>query len=106
MALAGFSGCSTDVEVETQTTSSRPKVLTSERTKTAVAVDLLRDQRRVLMEDGRALEVPFESTMVVRGCVHFHEHLHVYLVEGDRKSERAAIEIVRQWSKGTGVSND
>ena len=39
----------------------------------AVAVDLLRDQGPLLMEDGELVEVPFDGVLVVEGCVHFHE---------------------------------
>ena len=93
MALVVFSGCSTDVEVESET-SSRPDV-TTERSRTAVSVDLMRDQ------DGRAVEVPLGGTMVVEGCcIHFHEHLHIYLTEGDLDSERIAVEVVREWTNG------
>lgn len=103
LALAGLTGCSADVEVERETTSSRPaaeaEVLTTERSRTAVAVDLFADGGSVLMEDGRPVGVPTDGVLVVEGCVHFHEHLHVYLNEGDRNSEHTAIEIVREWSR-------
>ena len=104
IALVGFAGCSADVEVETQTTSPRPEaatgVLTTERSRTAVSIDLLRERRSVVMEDGRPADVPLGGTMVVEACVHLHEHLHVYLDEGDRRAERVAIEIIREWSNG------
>ena len=92
------------MEVESQTTSTSPKtaeVLTTEKTRTAVSVDLLRDQGPVLWEDGRAVEVPLDGVLVVEGCVHLEQHLHVYLVEGDLDSERTAIEVVREWSSGS-----
>ncbi|MFV1991836.1 MAG: hypothetical protein ACC652_13980, partial [Acidimicrobiales bacterium] len=104
LLVLGFSGCSGKVEVETETTSSRPEaeaeVITTERTRTAVSVDLLRDRGPVLLEDGEPVEVPFDGVLVVEGCVHFHEHLHVYLCEGDRKAERIAVEVVREWTDG------
>jgi hypothetical protein len=104
LALAGLVGCSADVEVERETTSPRPeagaKVLATERSRTAVAVDLFREQGPVLMEDGRSVDVAPDGVLVVEGCVHFHEHLHVYLDEGDRDAERIAVEIVRGWSNG------
>ena len=106
LLVLGFAGCSSSVEVERETTSSRPEaavdpeVLTSERSRTAVAVDLFQEQGPVVMEDGRLVEVPPDGVLVVEGCVHFHEHLHVYLNDGDRNSERVALEIVREWSNG------
>lgn len=101
MALAGLTGCSADVEVETQTTSPRPEAeaLTTERSRTAVSVDFLRDQGSILIEDGQAVEVPLGGTLVVEGCLHIHETLVIYLNEGDRNAERVALEIVREWSK-------
>ena len=102
VALAGLSGCSGKVEVETQTTSSRPEatagVLKTEKTRTAVSVDLMRDQGPVLMEDGRTVDVPFDGVLNVHGCLHIHEHLHISLNEDDRNAERVALEIVREWS--------
>lgn len=104
MALAGLTGCSADVEVESETNFPRPntesEVLTAERSRTAVAVDLFREQGPVLVEDGRPVEMPPDGVLVVQGCIHFHEHLHVYLCEGDRDAERAAVEIVREWTSG------
>ena len=104
LALVGLAGCSADVEVERETTSSRPEVaaevLTTERSRTAVAVDLFKDQGPVLMEDGRPVEVPRDGVLAVRGCVHIHEHLHVSLNADDRKAERIAVEIVREWNNG------
>ena len=104
MALVGMVGCSADVEVETQTTSSRPEaaaeVLTAEKTRTAVSLDLLQDRGPVLMEDGRPVDVPSGGTLVVEGCVHFHETLVICLDEGDRNAERMALEIVREWTNG------
>lgn len=106
LALVGLTGCSGQVEVETETTFSRPEtvaepdVLTTEKTRTAVSVDLFEDQGPVLMEDGMPVDMPLDGTLVVDGRIHLHEHLHIYLAEGDRKSERTAIEIVRQWNGG------
>jgi uncharacterized protein YceK len=98
MALAGLTGCSTSVEVEQEKTSSRPEaaaeVLTTERSRTAVAVEMFTD------EDGKRVEMPSDGVLVVEGCGHFHEHLHVYLNEGDRNAERTAIEIIREWKDG------
>jgi hypothetical protein len=104
IALAGLVGCSTSVEVESETASPRPQadaeVLTTERSRTAVAVDLFREQGPVLVESGEPVEMPLDGTLVVEGCLHFHEHLHIYLNEGDRNAERTAIEIVREWKGG------
>ena len=52
------------------------------------------------MEDGEPLNVPLGGTLVVEGCVHFHEHVHIYLNEGDRDTEKVALEIVREWANG------
>ena len=102
LALAGLTGCSADVKVETE--SSRPEaqseVPTIERSRTAVAIDLFRDQGPVLVESGEPVEMPLDGTLVVEGCLHFHEHLHIYLNEGDRMAERTAIEIIREWKDG------
>lgn len=46
------------------------------------------------------MEVPFDGMLVVEGCVHFHEHLYVYVTKGDRDAERVALEIVREWNNG------
>jgi hypothetical protein len=105
LALAGLTGCSADVEVESETISPRPEadaeVLTTERSRTAVAVDLFRDQGPVLMEEGEPVEVPLDGTLIVEdSCIHFHEHLHIHLCEGDRNAERVALEIVREWTGG------
>ena len=104
LVLAGAAGCSADVEVERETTSPSPEagadVLISERSRTVVAVDLFREQGPVLREDGRPVEVPSGGTLVVEGCVHFHETLVICLDEGDRDAERAAVEIVREWTNG------
>jgi hypothetical protein len=104
LALAGLTGCSMSVEVESETTSPRPEagaeVLTSERTRTAVAIDLFREQGPVVMEDGSPVEMPLDGTLVVEGCLHFHETLVIYLNEGDRNAERVAVEIVREWADG------
>jgi hypothetical protein len=105
LALAGLTGCSADVEVESETTSPRPntesEVLTSERSRTAVAVDLFREQGPVLLEDGKPVEVPLGGTLVVEGCIHFHQTLVICLDEGDRNAERVAVEIVREWNSGS-----
>lgn len=95
LLVLGFADCSSSVEVEHET-RSRPEaeVLTTERTKVEVAVDLFTDQ------DGRPIDVPLDGTLVVEGCIHFHEHLHINLCEGDRDAERIAVEIVREWSDG------
>lgn len=104
LALVGLAGCSTSVDVERETTSSRPEaaaeseVLTTERSRTAVSVDLLQDRGPLLREDGRPVDLPPDGVLVVEGCVHWHEHLHVYLNEGGRSSERIAVEIVREWT--------
>ena len=76
------------------------EMLTTERSRTDVSVAFLRDQGPVLTENGVPVDVPFDGVLVVEGCVHFHEHLHVYLYEGDRKAERIALEIVRDWDNG------
>lgn len=56
LLVLGFVGCSADVEVEHETTSPTPEagaeVLTTERSRTAVSVDLFKEQGPVLMEDG------------------------------------------------------
>jgi hypothetical protein len=67
-----------------------------------VGVDLFREQGPVMVEDGRPVEMPLEGTLVVEGCIHFHEHLHVYLDEGDRNSKRVAVEIVQKWTGDCG----
>ena len=36
--------------------------------------------------------------LVVDGCLHVHEHLHIYLAEGDRNAEGTALEVVREWN--------
>lgn len=97
MALAGFSGCSTDVEVERETTSSiaEPESLTTDKRRTAVSVDLF-----TATEDGRTVEMPLDGVLNVHGCVHLSQHLHINLVEGDRDAERISLEIVREWTKG------
>jgi hypothetical protein len=104
LVLAGAAGCSADVEVERETISPRAEaatdVLTSKRSRTAVAVDLFADDGSVLREDGEAVEVPLEGVLVVQGCLHIHETLVICLEEGDRDSERVALEIVREWSSG------
>ena len=101
LLVLGFGGCSADVEVERE--SSRPEaeseVLTTEKTMTAVSVDLLTDRGPMLLEDGRPVDVPFDGVLVVEGCIHLEQHLHVYLNEGDLDSERMAVEVVREWSR-------
>jgi len=102
LVLVALAGCSADVEVERETTSAtaEPESLTTERSRTAVSVDLLRDQGPVLTEDGRPIDVPHDGVLVVEGCLHIHETLVIYLNEGDRDSERVAVEVVREWANG------
>ena len=102
LLVLGLAGCSTSVEVERESSSpdTLSEVLTTERSRTAAAVDLFRDQGPVLAESGEPVEMPLDGTLVVEGCLHFHEHLHIYLNEGDRMAERTAIEIIREWKDG------
>ena len=106
LLVLGLAGCSADVEVERET-RSRPEaaddVLNSEKTRTAVSVDLFTDQGPVLMEDGNPVDVRNDGVLVVEGCLHFHEHLHVYL--NDRNVERVAVEVIREW-KGERCGRD
>lgn len=46
------------------------------------------------------------DVLMVEGCVHFHEHLHVDLNEGDRNSEREVLEVVREWRNGKDRPDD
>jgi hypothetical protein len=101
LLLAGAAGCSTEVEVEQETTSPRvagepqaQAAVTKERTR--VAVDLL--NRGMVMEDGQAMEAPFDGVLTVNGCLHIHETLIIHLNENDRASERTAVTIVREWT--------
>jgi len=70
LALARLTRCSADVEVERETTSTRTAAAeaeshTLERSRTAVAVNFLKDQGSILMEDGKPVDVPSEAAILL-----------------------------------------
>lgn len=98
LLLAGAAGCSAEVETETispRSEATDQSAVTKERTR--VGVDLLTDQRVMVLEDGRATETPLDGVLTVEGCLHFHQTLIIHLGDADRASERRAIEIIREW---------
>lgn len=78
LAVLALSGCSSEIEVERETTTASPAAeqaqpVVTERSRTAVAVDLTRGQEPVRMESGDLVECPPDANFViVEGCVHSH----------------------------------
>jgi type IV pilus biogenesis protein CpaD/CtpE len=97
LALTGLSGCSSKVEVERETTTARPaeqaQPVVTERSRTAVAVDLTRGQQPVRTVSGDPVECPPDANfVVVEGCL----HVHIHLGKDDRKAEKLAVELLRE----------
>ena len=96
LALICAAGCSSDVEVERETTTTDPTTqqTTTERERTAVAVEIGRGQTVLLTPSGESVNLPSDvDYVIVDGCVHVHEHVHIYAKNG--RTEEIAIEVLR-----------
>jgi hypothetical protein len=104
LVLLVVAGCSGEVEIEQETTTPMSEVAaeaparTVTKDRTRVAVDLLADHGPIVLENGTPVETLSDGTLVVDGCVHLHQTLIIHLGKGDRHAERAAIEIIREWT--------
>lgn len=98
--VLALSGCSSEIEVERETTTApaaeHTQPVVTERSRTAVAVDLTRGQQPVRTVSGDLVECPPDANFViVEGCVHIHIH-----VGNDRKAERLMVELLRELQGG------
>ena len=102
LVVLALSGCSSKVEVERETTTTSPATqhtqpVVTERSRTAVAVDLTRGQQPVRTASGDPVECPPDANfVVVEGCL----HVHIHLGKDDRKAEKLAIELLRELQGG------
>ena len=102
LVVLALSGCSSEIEVERETTTASPATeqaqsVVTERSRTAVAVDLSRGQRPVRTVSGDLVECPPDANfVVVEGCL----HLHVHLGTDNRKAEKLAVELLRELQGG------
>jgi hypothetical protein len=98
LVVLALSGCSSKVEVERETTTASPanqhaQPVVTERSRTAVTVDLSRDQRPVQTVSGGLVECPPDANFViVEGCL----HIHIHVGKDDRKAERLMVELLRE----------
>jgi type IV pilus biogenesis protein CpaD/CtpE len=97
LVVLALSGCSSKVEVERETTTARPAEQTqpvvTERSRTAVALDLTRGQEPVRTASGDPVEFPHDANfVVVEGCLHVHLHIG----KDDRKAQKLAVELLRE----------
>jgi type IV pilus biogenesis protein CpaD/CtpE len=101
LVVLALSGCSSKVEVERETTTSpaaeQTQPVVTERSRTAVAVDLTRGQQPVRTVSGDPVEFPHDANVViVEGCL----HVHIHLGKDDRKAEKLAVELLRELQGG------
>jgi type IV pilus biogenesis protein CpaD/CtpE len=101
LVVLALSGCSSKVEVERETTTSpaaeQTQPVVTERSRTAVAVDLTRGQQPVRTVSGDPVEFPHDANVViVEGCL----HVHIHLGKDDRKAEKLAVELLRELRDG------
>jgi ABC-type Fe3+-hydroxamate transport system substrate-binding protein len=102
LVVLALSGCSSKVEVERETTTTSPAAeqtqpVVTERSRTAVAVDLTRGQQPVRTVSGDPVEFPHDANVViVEGCL----HVHIHLGKNDQKAEKLAVELLRELRDG------
>lgn len=89
LLLLAVAGCSGEVEIEEETTTTmseiavEPSAHTVTKERTRVAIDLLADHGPLLPEEGRAVEA-LDGALAIEGCLHIHETLIIHLNENDR----------------------
>lgn len=102
LVVLALSGCSSKVEVERETTTASPAAeqtqpVITERSRTAVAVDLTRGQQPVQTVSGGLVECsPDPNVVIVEGCL----HVHIHVGKDDRKAEKLMVELLRELRDG------